>query len=116
MKEEKNENMRRQMKEGFDINLDEIMNFSEGGINSKVLVKSENYNYTLMSLAKGTDIDTHTSTKSGFVQILKGKGIFKLFNREIKLEPGVFIFMPANAPHSLKADEDLAMLLCLNSE
>ncbi|MBT4540629.1 cupin domain-containing protein [Candidatus Woesearchaeota archaeon] len=104
------------MKEGFNINLNEIMNFSEGGINSRVLAKSENYNYTLMNLAKGTDIDTHTSTKAGFVQILKGKGTFKLFNNEIKLEPGVFIFMPANAPHSLKADEDLAMFLCLNSE
>ncbi|MBT4824429.1 cupin domain-containing protein [Candidatus Woesearchaeota archaeon] len=51
-----------------------------------------------------------------YTDILKGTGTFKLFNNEIKLEPGVFIFMPANAPHSLKADEDLAMLLCLNSE
>ena len=111
-----NENNDKKTAEIFNVNLNEIMNFSEGGINSKVLAKSENYNYTLMCLAKGTEIDTHTSTKTGVVQVIKGKGNFKLFEKDIKMEEGIFIFMPANAPHSLKADEDLAILLCLNSE
>ena len=66
-----------------------------------------------MCLAKGTDIDTHTSTKVGVVQVLKGKGTFKLFDEEIEMKEGVFIFMPKDAPHSLKAEEDLAILLCL---
>jgi nitric oxide dioxygenase len=66
-----------------------------------------------MCLAKGTDIDTHTSSKNGVVQVLKGSGIFRLFDRDIEMRPGIFIFMPADAPHSLKADEDLAILLCL---
>lgn len=89
------------------------MQFSNGGIFSKVLAKSKTYHYTLMCLAKGSDIDTHTSTKNGCVQVLKGRGVFNLCGEEIVLEPGVFIYMPANSPHSLKADEDLAILLCL---
>lgn len=99
---------------GFYENLEKIMQFPQGGIFSKVLAKSDTYNYTLMCLASGTDIDTHTSTKNGCVQVLKGKGIFTLFDKEIVMEPGIFIFMPANAPHSLKADEDLAILLALS--
>lgn len=101
-------------KKGFFKDLSKLMEFPKEGIFSTVLAKSDSFNYTLMCLAKGTNIDTHTSTKNGCVQVLKGRGIFKLFGREIKMKPGIFIFMPKNAPHSLKADEDLAILLCLN--
>jgi nitric oxide dioxygenase len=100
---------------GFFKDLNQLMQFPKEGIYSTVLAKSENYNYTLMCLAKGSDIDTHTSTKNGCVQVLKGKGTFKLFDQDIAIKPGVFIFMPANSPHSLKAEEDLAILICLSS-
>jgi len=103
------------LKQGFFKNLNEMMEFPKEGIFSRVLAKSDAYSYTLMCLSKGADIDTHTSTKNGVVQVLKGKGVFKLFGKEISIEPGVFIFMPADAPHSLKAEEDLAILLCLNN-
>ena len=100
---------------GFSKDLTELMQFPTEGVFSTVLAKEENYNYTLMCLAKGTDIDTHTSTKNGVVQVLKGNGTFKLFDKEIKMKPGIFIFMPKDAPHSLSAEEDLAILLCLTS-
>jgi nitric oxide dioxygenase len=98
---------------GFSKDLNELMQFPKEGIFSTVLAKSDIYNYTLMCLAKGTDMDEHTSTKNGVVQVLKGKGTFTLFDKEIEMKPGMFIFMPKDAPHSLKADEDLAILLCL---
>ncbi len=98
----------------FSKDLNELMQFPKEGVFSTVLAKSDSYNYTLMCLAKGTDIDTHTSTKNGAVQVLKGRGTFKLFDREIEMKPGIFIFMPKDAPHSLKADEDLAILLALS--
>jgi len=100
-------------KNGFFKNLDELMRFQDGGIFSKVLLKSDSFNYTLMCLSKGSDIDTHTSTKNGCVVVLKGKGVFRLFDKDIVMEPHVFIFFPENAPHSLRADEDLSILLCL---
>jgi len=102
------------MDQGFSKNLNEMMTFPENGIFSKVLAKSDSYHYTLMCLSKGTDIDTHTSTKTGVVQVLKGTGSFTLFDREIPMKPGIFIFMPKNAPHALKANEDLAILLALS--
>nr|VFK37431.1 MAG: nitric oxide dioxygenase [Candidatus Kentron sp. TC]VFK37648.1 MAG: nitric oxide dioxygenase [Candidatus Kentron sp. TC]VFK51537.1 MAG: nitric oxide dioxygenase [Candidatus Kentron sp. TC] len=103
------------MDKGFSKDLNEMMEFPEKGIFSKVLAKSASYHYTLMCLAQGTDIDTHMSTKAGVVQVLKGTGSFTLFDREIRMNPGVFIFMPKNAPHALQADEDLAILLALTS-
>ena len=106
--------MNENSKKGFFKELNKLMEFPKEGIFSTVLAKSDSFNYTLMCLAKGTNIDTHTSTKNGCVQVLKGRGIFKLFGKDIRMKQGVFIFMPKNAPHSLKADEDLAILLCLN--
>lgn len=100
-------------KKGFSMNMDEMMRFQDGGIFSKVLAKSASFNYTLMCLSKGSDIDTHTSTKNGCVIVLKGKGVFRLSGKDIVMVPHVFIFFTKNAPHSLKADEDMSILLCL---
>ena len=93
--------------------LEEMMEFPREGVFSKVLVKGDVSNHTLMCLAKGSDISEHTSTREAAVTVLKGKGVFVLDGKKIKMEPGVFIFMPKNAPHSLSADEDLAILLSL---
>ncbi len=98
---------------GFSKDLNELIQFPKEGIFSTVLAKSENYNHTLMCLTAGTDIDEHTSTKDGVVQVLQGKGVFRLFDKDIEMKPGVFIFMPADAPHSLKAEENTAILLSL---
>ncbi len=96
-------------------NLNELMQFSNEGIYSKVLIKNEKYHYTLMCLAKGSGIDTHTSAKSGCVTVLKGKGTFVLNQEKIPLCPGVFIPMAAHDPHSLSAEEDLAILIGLHT-
>ena len=93
--------------------LEKMMEFPKEGIFSKVLVKTNISNHTLLCLAKGTDMSEHTSTREAAVTVLKGKGTFVLRGRKIKMRPGVFIFMPKDAPHSLSADEDLAILLSL---
>ena len=94
-------------------NLFELTDFSAGGILSKSLIKTDKVDHTLFCLAKGTDISEHTTTKEASVTVLKGKGAFFLGEKAVPMEAGTFIFMPANQPHSLRADEDLIMLLSL---
>lgn len=94
-------------------NLDKLMEFPKEGIFSTIIAKGELSNHTLMCLKKGTDISEHTSTREATVTVLKGRGTFVLLGKPIKMKPGVFIFMPKNAPHSLSASEDLAILLSL---
>lgn len=88
--------------------------YAETGILSKVLLKLPTAQYTLFCLAAGTDIAEHTSTRNAVVQVLEGRGILTLEGQAIALEPGVFVFMPAHAPHALKADDNLAFLLTLS--
>lgn len=97
-------------------NLYETMEFPREGVFSKVLAKGDVSNHTLMCLAKGTDISEHASTREAAVTVIKGKGNLVLDGKKIKMEPGVFIFMPKDAPHSLRADEDLAFLLSLSGK
>jgi quercetin dioxygenase-like cupin family protein len=97
-------------------NLNELMEFPREGIFSKVLVKTDTTNHTLMCLAKGSDISEHTSTREAAVTVLKGKGTFVLNGKKIKMQPGVLIFMPKNAPHALSAEENLAILLSLSGK
>jgi len=90
--------------------------YSQTGVLSKAVVKDSCCQYTLFCLAAGTEISEHTSTRNATVNVLEGKGILTLEGQDILLEPGVFVFMPANAPHALKAEENLAFLLTLSEK
>lgn len=98
-----------------NFNIKNLIAYSEGGILSKVIVKSEKLDATLFSMAKNTEISEHTSTKQGFVYVVEGKGIFTLEGKQIEMSPGVFIQMQKNMVHSLKAIEDTSFLLVLTN-
>ncbi|HEY9878731.1 MAG TPA: cupin domain-containing protein [Leptolyngbyaceae cyanobacterium] len=95
--------------------LAEKIQYAETGVLSKVLLQLPHCQYTLFCLAAGTDISEHTSTRNAVVQVLEGCGTLTLGGQDITLEPGVFVFMPANAPHALCAIENLAFLLTLSN-
>jgi len=84
------------------------------GVSSKVLMKDKVCQYTLLCLAAHTEIAEHTSPRNATVNVIEGRGILTLEGKDIALEPGVFVFMPANAAHALQADENLAFLLTLS--
>ena len=94
-------------------NINKLIEYPSKGVLSKVITKDNKMNITLFSMAKGTDISEHTSTKSGFVYVIEGKGIFNLEGEDIVMEPGKFITMKENAAHSLKAEENTSFILAL---
>ncbi|MAG45718.1 MAG: cupin [Nanoarchaeota archaeon] len=92
-----------------------LIDYSEGGILSKILFKTNKTQVTLFSMAAGTDISEHTSSKEGYVYVLEGKGIFNLEGKEIPMESGRIINMEKDAKHSLNAEKDTSFLLILTS-
>lgn len=93
-------------------NIKELIEYPEQGILSKQIIKGK-LDVTLFCMAKNTELDEHTSTKQGTVQVLEGNGIFNLQGKDIEMKPGIIIFMEKNAVHSLKAYENTAFLLTL---
>ncbi|MBD2652924.1 MULTISPECIES: cupin domain-containing protein [Synechocystis] len=88
--------------------------YPQAGILSKVLLQDRVCQYTLFCLATGTDISEHSTPRNAVVQCLEGTGELSLDGQNITLEPGVWVVMPANAPHALKATSNLAFLLTLS--
>ena len=92
----------------------EMIAYSDGGIVSKVLAKTQRGNVTLFCMAKGTDMSEHTSRMDGFIYVVEGRGVFRLEGKGIRMEPGVMIFMKKGAVHSLSAAKNTAFILCLS--
>ncbi len=98
----------------FSATFQDLIEYPSSGILSKVLLKDNNSQYSLFCLAAGTEIDEHTSTRNAVIMVVEGKGNLNLEGKNISLTPGVFVSMPANAPHALQADEKLAFILILS--
>ncbi|MBD2432214.1 MULTISPECIES: cupin domain-containing protein [Fischerella] len=96
--------------------LREEIAFTHTGVVSKLLFQDNACQYTLFCLAANTEISEHTSTRNATINVLEGRGLLTLSGEEIALVPGVFVFMPANSPHALKAEENLAFLLTLSEK
>lgn len=97
------------------VQLRDRLEYPEAGVLSKLLLKDAACQYTLFCLAAETEISEHTASRNATVHVLEGSGILTLEGKEISLQPGVFVFMPANAPHALQATSNLAFLLTLSS-
>ena len=95
-------------------NIKKLIEYPREGILSKEVLMDEKVDVTLFCMAAGTEIGHHTSTKSGFVHVVDGKGSFNLEGDDIEMIPGVFIPMKENAVHSLRAGENTSFLLVLN--
>ncbi|MBE9106287.1 cupin domain-containing protein [Nostoc cf. edaphicum LEGE 07299] len=100
----------------FITQLREQIEYPSAGVFSKVLLKDNACQYTLFCLAANTDISEHTSIQNATINVIEGRGLLTLSGEDIVLEDGIFVFMPANAPHALKAEKNLAFLLTLSEK
>lgn len=90
-----------------------MINYSDGGVLSKIIEKSNAANIALFCMAENTEISSHTSTKAGYVYVLEGNGTFILENEEIPMKPGTFINLSPNAVHSLIVKSNTSFVLFL---
>ncbi len=100
----------------FSATLQDLIEYPTSGILSKVLLKDKNSQYSLFCLAADTEIDEHTSTRNAVISVIEGRGKLTLEGKDIILVPGVFVFMTANAPHAVEAQENLAFMLILSEQ
>jgi nitric oxide dioxygenase len=98
----------------FSATLKNLTKFPASGIFSQVLLKDDNTQHSLICLAGGKKIDEHTSTYNAVIIVVEGSGNLILEGKDTPLAPGVFVFMPANAPHAVQAQENLAFVLALS--
>lgn len=98
---------------GKVLNFKELVDYSDGGVISKQVLKNEAGNITLFSFDKGQGLTEHTAPFDAMVQVLDGVVEIKIGGAPHNLKEGESIIMPANIPHALFAKERFKMLLTM---
>jgi quercetin dioxygenase-like cupin family protein len=91
---------------------DEV-DYSEGAIVSKNVLKRDTGNISLFSFDKGEGLSEHTAPFDALVQVVDGRAEITVGGKIHLLEKGDSIIMPANIPHALRAIEKYKMVLTM---
>ena len=108
--------MEQSFKKGIVLHLASLVEYSEGGIISKQLIKSTAGNITLFSFDKGEGLSEHSAPFDALVQVLEGSANIVVNGQVFTVNAGESIVFPANAPHALTAIERFKMLLTMIKE
>lgn len=98
---------------GSVLDLSALIDYSEGGVISKQILKSNAGNITLFSFDKGQGLSEHTAPFDAMVQILDGEAEIKIGGKPVIVKKNESIIMPANVAHALSATERFKMLLTM---
>lgn len=90
-----------------------LVDYSEGGVVSKQVLKNDVGNVTLFSFDKGQGLSEHTAPFDAMVQVLDGTAEIRIGGNPLTVKAGETIIMPANVPHALQAIERFKMLLTM---
>ena len=91
----------------------ELVDYQDGAIVSRIVVKAETGSVTLFAFDEGQDLSEHTVPFDGLVHVLEGEVEIKISGKLFHLRSGDAIVMPATEPHALKAVTRFKMLLTM---
>lgn len=94
-------------------NLMNLVNYQDGSVVSKEIIKKDTGTVTLFAFDKGQGLSEHTAPFDALVYNIGGKAEVIIAGKTHSLETGEMIIMPANKPHALKAIERFKMLLVM---
>ena len=95
------------------INLAELIDYQDGSVVSRQLIKKESGSVTLFAFGKGEGLSEHTAPFDALVYILDGEAEVFIAKKPLIVKAGQVIIMPANIPHKLKALDKFKMLLVM---
>ncbi len=97
--------------EVFD--LARLVEYAEGGIVSRTLVKNGAGTVTLFAFDSGQGLSEHTAPFDALVLVLDGAGEFTVGGKTHRVEAGRVLLMPAGVPHSVTASTRVKLLLTM---
>lgn len=74
------------------------------------------YKVLHVTLNKGEEMPHHFASSHAFLIVGNGKGKLQLPDREVALEAGTTLHIPAKAPHSLQVLEDFRSFVVLSAD
>ena len=93
--------------------MDESIEYTSGGIISKLIVNSKGGNVTLFSFDKGQTLAEHSASYDALVQVIDGEVEITIDAKPHILKKGDSIIIPANVKHAEKSVETIKMILTM---
>ncbi len=94
-------------------NINEMIDYQEGSVVSKTLIKKDTGTVTLFAFDKDQGLSEHTAPFDAMVQVIDGQVEIKIAGTPYGVSKGEMIIMPANKSHALKAVEPFKMILTM---
>ncbi len=93
--------------------LQDEINYQNGSVVSKQIIKKPNGNITLFAFDKDESLTEHTSPYEAVVYIVDGEMEIKVGGNPNNVKAGEIIVLPPNVPHGLIALQKSKMLLTM---
>jgi len=89
----------------------EFLNYQEGCIVSRDLIKNSNGGVSVFAFDKNQELSEHTVPFSALVHGLEGEGEILLSGQSHLVHAGEMIMLPSGQPHALKINQRFKMML-----
>lgn len=93
--------------------LAELLQYQEGAIVSRVLLKNKGGTVTLFAFDQGEGLSEHTAPFEALVFVVDGDAQVEIAGQGYRVRTGETITLPANIPHAVKAATKFKMLLTM---
>ena len=93
--------------------LTNLLDYQDGAIVSKNLLKQKAGTDTLFAFDQGEELSEHSVAFDVLAQILEGEAEITIAGEKHTVHTGEMIIMPGNQPHALKANTKFKMLLVM---
>ena len=89
-----------------------LVNYQEGSVVSRVVLKREKGNVSIFAFDEGQGLSEHTSPFDALVQAVEGEAEITGAGKPIAVKTGV-VLLPAEKPHAVKATTRFKMVLTM---
>jgi quercetin dioxygenase-like cupin family protein len=93
--------------------LADLLQYQDGSIVSRVLLKKKGGTVTMFAFAVGEGLSEHTAPFDALVVVTDGEADIEVAGESFKVRQGETIILPANQPHAVKAATKFKMLLIM---
>ncbi len=98
---------------GKAVDLEKMVEYSDGSIVSRALIQSKVGTVTLFAFDKGQGLSEHSAPFDAIVQVLDGTAEVNIGGEPVLTTAGQTVLMPADIPHSINAPKRFKMLLVM---
>jgi quercetin dioxygenase-like cupin family protein len=103
----------RQMPAAEILRLGDLVNYQDGAVVSRTLVKHQTGTITMFAFDAGQGLSEHTAAFDALVQMIEGSAEITISGKPFHVEGGQAILLPANQPHAVTALTRFKMLLTM---